>query len=291
MAEKIETNKDFYKDFFQQESNFLWTQKKQQEKYMLSDNDIIEIQSKLPDKKYYEFAYHMFNQRQFTDLDKVWKNWKPWAVWNYPVYDLYRFNTIIIQNKKFIKNKRVVDLGCNLGYFSLFSLHCGAKFVKGIDVRDKKLPIAEFICKEAGYDNVDFEKVDFSITTGMHKALEDIETIICSGIIYHIQNHHQFFKNMTQSSASCIIIDNFEDNKYVGELYPHMHWKYENTAGVVNEMGAHDENNKKMLVGRPNQTWIDNTMNDLGWSRKKIEYYAPWLNDVSNTRVCSVFTR
>lgn len=269
---------------------FLLSQKIQQQKYNISDKDVEDIKSKLPDKKYYEFAYHMFYQNIYSDLEQVWNRWKPWDIWDYPVYDLHRFNIIFLQNKEFFANKNIVDLGCNLGYFSLFSLHCGSKHVKGIDARANKLKIAKFICSKAGYDNFDFVENNINNYDSLQKILQNIDTILFSGLIYHIPNHYQVLSELTKSKASCIIIDNYEMRQYTDSQEPHIHWKYDYVDGD-NKMSGFEKNKDKILVGKPNQTWIDSAMTELGWKIQKIQYYESSTGETSGPRVCSVFTR
>ena len=45
----------------------------------------------------------------------------------------------------------------------------------------------------------------------------------------------------------------------------------------------------KVLVGKPNQAWIDVAMTELGWTKQKVECYKT-INS-TGPRVCSVFTR
>ena len=100
----------------------------------------------------------MYYQNKHLNLETEYNKWQSWDEWDYPVYDLFRFNLIVLQNKKHFSNKNILDLGSNLGYFSLFSLYSGCKNVKGIDVRSSKLEISKFICKKAGYTNFSFEE-------------------------------------------------------------------------------------------------------------------------------------
>ena len=44
----------------------------------------------LPDKKYYEYAYH-----KFFNPEVEYANWEPWDEWDYPERDVLRFGQII----------------------------------------------------------------------------------------------------------------------------------------------------------------------------------------------------
>ena len=269
--------------------NFLYNQKKQKEQYQLSDSDIADIKLGLPDKKYYEFAYYMYYQNKHLNLETEYNKWQSWDEWDYPVYDLFRFNLIVLQNKKHFSNKNILDLGSNLGYFSLFSLYSGCKNVKGIDVRSSKLEISKFICKKAGYTNFSFEEKNINDFPLLDTTLKDIDTILCLGLIYHVSNHYQLLTQLTNSKASCIIIDNSEQPEYVKSGYPHIHWKFDDLTGEDGKMRGYMKDKDKVLVGKPNQAWIDVAMTELGWNKQKVEYYKT-INS-TGPRVCSVFTR
>ena len=146
MAEKTKIN-----DHDLQRQKFLLEQDLAQAKLGLSPSKINSIKKQLPDKKYYEFAYHMFFNKQFDNLEKQWQSWEPWEIWDYPIQDLNRFDNIIIKNIDKISGKNILDIGCNLGYLSLFCLHAGCNDIQGIDVRKNKLNIANFICTKAGF--------------------------------------------------------------------------------------------------------------------------------------------
>ena len=58
----------------------------------------------LPDKKYYEFAYH-----KFFNPEVEYTSWEPWDAWDYPERDILRFGCIIKDQIPFIQNKKVLD--------------------------------------------------------------------------------------------------------------------------------------------------------------------------------------
>ena len=107
--------------------------------------------------------------------------------------------------------------------------------------------------------------------------------------IYHVSNHYQLLTQLTNSKASCIIIDNSEQPEYVKSGYPHIHWKFDDLTGEDGKMRGYMKDKDKVLVGKPNQAWIDVAMTELGWNKQKVEYYKT-INS-TGPRVCSVFTR
>jgi 2-polyprenyl-3-methyl-5-hydroxy-6-metoxy-1,4-benzoquinol methylase len=285
MVEKEKNNINFQSEIHK----FLLNQKLTKLQLGLTDQEIEKIINKLPDKKYYEFAYHMLFKNIFVNLEEEWKKWTPLKEWHYPIIDLNRFNIIILQNLNKLHNQNVLDIGCSIGYLSLFSLHVGAKNVIGVDIRENKLKIANFICQNAQFTNYQFIKSDINNTYSLLEHCQKVDTILFSGTLYHTSNHYEILKTFSKSKAKNIIIENSEVSRFVNDHTPNIDWKQEE---VHNNMNGWHESNKNVLVGRPNQAWINAAMTELGWRLCKINYFKMYkLFDGTSTRCCSVFER
>ena len=59
-----------------------------------------------------------------------------------------------------LRGRRVLDIACNCGGFSVEAIKAGADYVLGVDIVDRYLDQAEFIKQALGYPNLDFRKVD-----------------------------------------------------------------------------------------------------------------------------------
>lgn len=212
-----------------------------------------EIRNSLPDKRWYEYAYH-----KFFNPNVEYKNWQPWDEWDYPEKDLERFGRIITDNLKYIQNQRVLDVACHLGYISLFCLHNGSSQVTGTNVRPTELSIASEICSLSGYSNYAFENVNLYDQDQMMKLYNDHDTIILAGIIYHVNNHYQLIENITNSNAKTIIIE--------GEVYPSndpvVHWITESTKPSTR---SYSESTDQLLVGVPSLCFLTTLLEFFNW--------------------------
>lgn len=224
----------------------------------------------LPDKKFYEYAYHKF----FSENPINYESWKPWDEWTYPARDILRFSHIIQKQLQYITNKKVLDVACHLGYISLFCLHNGCSFVTGTNVREKELAIGREIIDIAGYKNYRLIFSDLNNLDEFSKLCSEHETVIFSGIIYHIQNHYEILKKVYESSARTMIIEGLQPSNFVDNL-PVIYWKKENTLESTN---AFDANKKSCFIGIPTQEWVINAAIDIGWNivyNETIEYLKP----------------
>lgn len=265
---------------------FVLDQQIQQHSLGWSDEQIKYIKSKLPNKKYYEFAYHMFTQNKFENLEQEWKEWKEWPIWNYPIYDLNVFNKILIENSKFIKNKNILDIGCSIGYHSLFCLNLECNNVIGIDARKKKLNIADFICKKFGSDRHQFRNIDINDKEMLYSVSKNIDTILFIGVIYHVSNHYEILRNLSDSTATTMIIEKMDSHKFHDSPIPNIYWEHESVSVSRN---GYSEKHDEILVGKPNQAWINSVMKELGWRLIKTEHF--YNKHPSRQRAISVFER
>jgi SAM-dependent methyltransferase len=102
---------------------------------------------------------------------------------------------------------RVLDLGCNAGFWSLAALRRDADFVLGVDARTMHLQQAALV----------FEVED--IGPGRHRFIEtDImnadwapwgtyDVVLCLGLLYHVGRPVELFARMAATGARHIVVD------------------------------------------------------------------------------------
>jgi len=215
----------------------------------------------LPDKKYYEYSYH-----KFFNPTVEWKDWNPWDEWTYPDRDLVRFEHMIGKQLQYIKNKRVLDIACHLGYTSLFCLHNGASYVTGTNIRDFELSIAREITGLAGYSNCDFVFSDIYNQSEFANQCNDHDTVLLSGILYHLNNHYEVLQTVAKSRAQTLILEVDLSNAIDLGMNAIINWSSEPTAESTN---GYEKNKSSTFIGVPNQRWIEWALQSLDF---KITY-------------------
>jgi hypothetical protein len=221
----------------------------------------------VPDKRYYEYSYH-----KFFNPEVSYDSWVSWDEWDYPKKDLVRFQHIIADQIGHIRNKRVLDVACHLGYLSLFCLHNNASYVTGTNVRDRELGIASEVAKLAGYNNFQFVNSNIYHTEEFSKLCNSHDTILLSGIIYHINNHYQVLKTIADSCARTVIIETDLHKAINLGSNPIINWIVEET-GYSSE--GFEENQSTTFVGIPNRQWIEQALLQLNFKilyNKKFEF-------------------
>lgn len=224
----------------------------------------------LPPKEFYEFAYHKF----LTNSNLDFMGWQACDTWSYPDRDILRFSHLIGNQLELIESKKVLDVGCHLGYVSLFCLHNQSRYVTGTEPRYQKIEIAKEICSAAGYDNFNFLSTNINDDIGMKKLYDTHDTVILSGILYHITDHFRVLKIIADSSVSSIIIESEDTCPELGTM-PMISWKLESSA--VQENAFHD-NQADVPVGAPNRYWFHFILKFLGFHiqySKTFEFVTP----------------
>lgn len=250
---------------------------------MTDTNNNIQKIDWLPNKKYYEYAYH-----KFFNPSVKYEEWQPWDQWDYPDRDIERFGAIIKDNKKFISNKTILDIGCHLGYLSLFCLHNNAKHVIGTNVRDNELEIANEICHNAGYTSYEFKYQDLYNLKELKNLCDTVDTVILSGVLYHVHNHYDLLECIFSSSAENVIIETNLSPLEMGEnaKHPCIFWNFEESSEPT---AGWYKNKEKIFTGCPNSRWIKDIFNHFGID---IEYFnkIEYTNDKEKLRKRLIIT-
>ena len=111
------------------------------------------------------------------------------------------------------------------------------------------------------------------------------------GVAVSIENN--VIKTLSDSNAGTLIIDNSEHEDFYQKSTPHVYWGKEN----IDEhqfYGYQDKEQKTIIVGKPNQSFINNLLTHFGWTLEKVNYYN--LNNLkgpktSSSRCCSTWIR
>ena len=104
-----------------------------------------------------------------------------------------------------LRGRRVLDLGCNSGWWSLSALEAGADFVHGIDGRQHHIDQANLVFDVKG---VDPSRYSFELGNIFEYPYEEqFDIVLCLGLMYHIAKPIELFEIFTRVGASLILID------------------------------------------------------------------------------------
>lgn len=106
-----------------------------------------------------------------------------------------------------LSGKRVLDLGCNAGFWSLCAVEAGCDFVLGVDGRQMHIDQAEFVFaqKSIPRDRYEFQRADVFDYLAAEKA--DFEIVLCLGLFYHISKHMTLLEGIAAVNSDLLILD------------------------------------------------------------------------------------
>jgi SAM-dependent methyltransferase len=133
-----------------------------------------------------------------------------------PVVDLGRVNRHAQRRRYFfdallqvtggtLEGRRVLDLGCNAGWWSLQAIEAGADYVLGVDIRQMHIDQANLVFEAKGIDATRhrFEQGDvFTRDFG-----DGFDVVLCLGLMEHIARPVELFERMAATGAELLVID------------------------------------------------------------------------------------
>lgn len=117
----------------------------------------------------------------------------------------YFFDALLRVTGGSLQGRRVLDLGCNAGFWSLQAIDAGAEFVLGVDIRQTHIEQADLVFEAKGVDpdRYCFEQGDIFA----HELAGGFDVVLCLGIMEHVAKPVELFETMERSGAELIVID------------------------------------------------------------------------------------
>jgi tRNA (mo5U34)-methyltransferase len=104
-----------------------------------------------------------------------------------------------------LAGKRVLDLGCNAGYWSLKALEAGADFVLRIDGRQMHVDQANFIMKTKAVDPARYRFAQVNVFDW--EPGEQFDIVICLGLLYHVARPVELLERCSNWSSDLLVLD------------------------------------------------------------------------------------
>jgi SAM-dependent methyltransferase len=128
--------------------------------------------------------------------------WREDAINRHPERKRMGFDPLVRVSQ--MQGKRVLDLGCNSGWWSLAALNAGAGFVLGIDGRQLHIDQANLVFETEGADP---SRYRFELGNIFEHELGSFDVVLCLGLMYHIAKPLELFELFSRVGASYVLID------------------------------------------------------------------------------------
>jgi len=214
------------------------------------------------DTRFFEFVEKKVENREYR-----WEDCD-FSEYTFDYTQKIRTQAQLVQNKNLIKNKNILDLGTHLGHFLYPCLELGCKSIIGAQYLEKYNFAINEALKSLNLEHKATAKFcDFYDAASLTPLLDNLDTILALGILYHINHHYDFLKVLSKSSASAIVLDTvIRDKNHFIKNEPNISWINEIQTIDGNAKEIQGVNKQLSWVGFPNSAWLIQTMLHLGWN-------------------------
>jgi len=113
-----------------------------------------------------------------------------------------------------LRGKRVLDLGCNSGFWSLCAIEEGADFVLGIDARPMFIEQANFVFEVKGIDKSKYKFISANIFDVDLFEFGPFDIVLCLGLLYHVNKPVALLEKIAKVNNDILAIDTRVSNTW-----------------------------------------------------------------------------
>jgi SAM-dependent methyltransferase len=213
--------------------------------------------SLLPPADHYQYFSHLFHAEKFIPFDE----YIPQLNWDYPEFDLQRFKNLFLQDLSYVKDCRILDIGCHTGYFSYIAKYLGAQSIHGINARMHPLKVAEYAYSQLNITNFKFDQHNIEDLNFLKLVCQDKDTLILTLTLEHLRNPYAILEIISKSDIKNLI---FESSIIDDDLDPTLKYYVQSTESAFTVYD--DDLSKKVAFGCcPNLAWIEQMLYWFGW--------------------------
>ncbi len=100
----------------------------------------------------------------------------------------YCFDPLVRHLGGSLVGKRVLDLGCNAGYWALCAIEAGCDFVVGIDGRQMHIDQANFVFEVNDVDRSRYRFLTGNVFDVDLRTWGEFDIVLCFGLLYHVSS-------------------------------------------------------------------------------------------------------
>lgn len=106
-----------------------------------------------------------------------------------------------------LEGRRVLDLGCNAGFFSLAAIEAGCDFVLGIDGRQTHVDQADLVFETKEIDRDRYRFVCANIIDYEYRKMPPFDVVLCLGVLYHVNKPISLLEALEPINTDLLVID------------------------------------------------------------------------------------
>ena len=119
----------------------------------------------------------------------------------------YFFDPLVELSGGSLKGKRILDLGCNAGFWSLKVIEAGCDFVLGIDGRQMHVDQANLVFEANRIDRSRYQFRTGNVFTNNFSDAGPFDVVLCLGLMYHISKPVELLDRIAAVNTDLLLID------------------------------------------------------------------------------------
>lgn len=222
-------------------------------------------------------SVHNFSPEIWFNQNLSFESFTKSNEWNYEIIDLIKLKNLVLDNLDIIQDKNVIDFSTHTGATSGVCLYHNAKHVVFTEIREPFLELAQERMHLMGFDRDRYtaKLSDIHNYQTNTKLCHDQDTVILSGIIYHLHDHFSVLESITKANPKSIIIETCHYKKIAEVEEPLIYYMAEETE--KNTCNAWHDNLPLAIVGFPNLSWLNMTLEFFRYKETKRVLYDSWM--------------
>jgi 2-polyprenyl-3-methyl-5-hydroxy-6-metoxy-1,4-benzoquinol methylase len=162
-----------------------------------------------------------------------------------------------------LAGKRVLDVACNCGGFSIAAANAGAEHVLGFDIVERYIEQASFLRDALGLDQAEFRLLSVDEVTPETTGTFDVT--LCLGILYHLEDPVGGMRQLAAVTDHAMLVDtNITGGRFTKKPLWHM-----NFPAPTQDKGATGDWRHETRVAQftPTATAVEALLGFLGFTR------------------------
>jgi 2-polyprenyl-3-methyl-5-hydroxy-6-metoxy-1,4-benzoquinol methylase len=218
----------------------------QQELLVANDQSSLDIASEIERFQYWHYQFDLGGHR--TPVAH------PEYINRHAQRDKYFFRPVLEYFGGSLRGKRVLDLGCHSGFWTLKALEAGCDQVVAVEGRQENVEQATFVLRASGFDRTRYELLTSDVYDLRPRELGDFDIVLCLGLLYHTGRPIELFELASSMNSDVIVVDTALSPKS-GACYE---VRYESRTVPINTLEGN-------LVLCPTKLAVAATMREFGY--------------------------
>lgn len=106
-----------------------------------------------------------------------------------------------------LRGKRVLDLGCNAGFWSLCAIEAGCDFVLGVDGRRMHIEQSNLVFQAKGVSPERYRFDQSDVFDLRWRDAGPFDIVLCLGLLYHVSRPIELLSAMAAANSDLAVID------------------------------------------------------------------------------------